>query len=76
MIWFGVTMVQPNKPVIGKLRDILEAWEKNEVVRLEFERVERLAGLVSYTAAFLDSRRARKARWKMIWQLAAGCIRG
>lgn len=66
----GSTMVRPNKPVVDKLREMV-AWDEGEMVRWEFDRVERLADLVSYIAYFLDSRMTRQARWKMIGQLAS-----
>lgn len=40
------------------------------MVRWRFEKVERLAGLVSDIVAFLDSRKGRQARWRMMGQLS------
>lgn len=44
-------------------------WGIEEMLRWDFDKVEGLAGLVSYIATFLDSRKARQGRWKVMGQL-------
>lgn len=70
-------MVRPNKPMIDKLREMVAAWGNDEVARWDFDRVKRLAGLLSYIAGCLDSRKARPARWRRMGSLRRNqkCLR-
>lgn len=65
----GYVMVRPKDAVIRKLRGVVEGWGMDEMVRWEFDKVERLAGLIAYFVAFLDSREARQARSRVMGQL-------
>lgn len=67
----GSIMVRPKKPVVEKVREMVSAWGMDEMVPWDFDKVERLAGLVFYIVEFLDSRKAIKARWRIMGQLAA-----
>lgn len=64
----GMTMVRPNKPVVDKLMEVVTTRGSEEIVRWESDKVEWLAGLESYIAAFYGF--ARQARWKVMGQLA------
>lgn len=64
-------MVIQNRPVIENLRAMVSAWSSNEMARWEVDDGERLTSLVSCIVAFLDSRNARQARWRMMRQLAS-----
>lgn len=67
----GSAMVMPNTPVVEKLRVMVSNWRPGEMARWEAGDVERWVGLVSYIVAFLGSRKAKQARWRMIRKLKA-----
>lgn len=58
----GSTMVRPNRPVVKRLRAMVSTWSLDEIARWEVDNVERLAGLVYYIVAYLDSRKVGQAR--------------
>lgn len=66
----GAPKVRPNKPVVNKLREMVTACGDELIMRWELDKVKRLAELLSYLATFPDSRKIRKAWWKMMGQLA------
>lgn len=52
----GAPNVWLNQHVVVSWEHMVGAWDENEVVGWDVDKVERMAGLVSYIAAFLDTK--------------------